>query len=199
MLDTRAHHHVATASISLFVIRLDQVVSISVPNPLVIDRGHKAYQNDSHGFSELPSHGCKNCKYPPSKAWRIALSFLQGMRRWLFLPCLVIVIPFLLVTTGTSSLQICFNTIAILFLADVDNLVYAFFLAERVRARLEDVGRVQLTADDLRPLQVTKIAHVVKSTWYQQSVIRTTMTTATSSRLLSVLYAESYCLRYIYS
>eukprot|EP01052_Picozoa_sp_SAG31_P008927 SAG31_NODE_459_length_15396_cov_5.092502_5_plen_489_part_00 len=97
---------------------------------------------------------------PPSKAWCIALSFLQGMRRWLFLPCLVIVIPFLLVTTGTSSLQICFNTIAILFLADVDNLVYAFFLAERVRARLEDVGRVQLTADDLRPLQVTKIAHV---------------------------------------
>eukprot|EP01052_Picozoa_sp_SAG31_P008926 SAG31_NODE_459_length_15396_cov_5.092502_4_plen_171_part_00 len=38
-------------------------MSVSVPNPLAIDRGHKAYQNDSHGYSELPNHGCKDCKY----------------------------------------------------------------------------------------------------------------------------------------
>jgi hypothetical protein len=54
-----------------------------------------------------------------SRGSRFALTLLGGVRRWLFLPALVAVVPILVLTKGGDALSVCFNTIAILFLTEV--------------------------------------------------------------------------------
>jgi hypothetical protein len=54
-----------------------------------------------------------------SRGFRIALTLLGGVRRWVFLPTLVMAVPFLVLMKGADALSVCFNTIAILFLTEV--------------------------------------------------------------------------------
>jgi len=96
-----------------------------------------------------------------SKGWRLALGFLLWMRRWVFLPALVVNAPMLVVWKGGDALSVCLNTIAILFLCDIDNIAFDLALGERVRARVEDAGRVKLDDAELSALARTKAVHVV--------------------------------------
>lgn len=50
---------------------------------------------------------------------------------------------------------------AILFLADIDNLLFAIMLPERHRARIEVVGRVELGEDEEVALAFTRQTHTV--------------------------------------
>eukprot|EP01052_Picozoa_sp_SAG31_P033839 SAG31_NODE_3877_length_3791_cov_45.339382_2_plen_168_part_00 len=61
------------------------------------------------------------------------------------------------------SLQVCFNTIALLFLTELDNLAYAIGLSERSKRRIEasEMGRVDLSDTEAADLARTKIVHVL--------------------------------------
>jgi hypothetical protein len=54
-----------------------------------------------------------------SRGLRLALTLLGGVRRWVFLPTLVMAVPYLVMLKGGDALSVCFNTIAILFLTEV--------------------------------------------------------------------------------
>ena len=54
-----------------------------------------------------------------SRGSRLSLTLLGGVRRWLFLPTLMMVVPFLVLAKGSDALSVCFNTTAILFLTEV--------------------------------------------------------------------------------
>ena len=58
--------------------------------------------------------------------------------------CLFTVIGMVVFNSGEAS-KICFNTVALLFLVDVDNMAYAVGLRESARASVEAKGRVELT------------------------------------------------------
>merc|ERR1712093_665666 len=83
------------------------------------------------------------------------------MRRWLFLPGLVANVPFLVLWKGGDALSVCLNTVAILFLCDIDNIAFDLVLGERVRARVEDAGHVELEDAEAAALARTKAVHVV--------------------------------------
>eukprot|EP01052_Picozoa_sp_SAG31_P026195 SAG31_NODE_2356_length_5874_cov_17.280000_7_plen_170_part_00 len=55
--------------------------------------------------------------------------------------------------------QVCFNTVAVLFLLDIDNAAYMFLLDERTRARVERSGRVMLADDEAQALSASKMVH----------------------------------------
>ena len=57
---------------------------------------------------------------------------------------LVLAIPLLVMYKGGDALSVCFNTVAMLFLCEIDNLLYAILLPERERARVEVEGRVSV-------------------------------------------------------
>jgi hypothetical protein len=54
-----------------------------------------------------------------SRGSRLALTLLGSVRRWVFLPTLVLAVPTMVMMKGGDALSICFNTIAILFLTEV--------------------------------------------------------------------------------
>lgn len=76
--------------------------------------------------------------------WVLALRLLGGVRRWLFLPTLVMAVPFIVLMKGGDALSVCFNTVALLFLCDIDNLTYRILLNERLRTRVEVRGKTRL-------------------------------------------------------
>ena len=94
-------------------------------------------------------------------AYRFVLSLLGGMRRWTFLPTLVLTAPALVLWKGGDALSVCFNTVAVLFLCEIDNLLYAILLPERERARVEVEGRVELGESEAVALMRSKAVHVV--------------------------------------
>jgi hypothetical protein len=94
-------------------------------------------------------------------AYRFALSLLGGMRRWTFLPTLVTAAPVLVMFKGGDALSVCFNTVAVLFLCEIDNLLYAIMLPERERARVEVEGRVELGEAEAAALMRSKAVHMV--------------------------------------
>ena len=93
-------------------------------------------------------------------AYRFALSLLGGMRRWTFLPTLTLAAPWLVLYKGGDALSVCFNTVAVLFLCEIDNLLYAILLPERERARVEVEGRVELGKAEAAALMRSKAVHV---------------------------------------
>jgi hypothetical protein len=101
-----------------------------------------------------------------SSSWRFALQLLGVIRRWLFLPGMIFTVPILVYYEGGDALSVCFNTIAILFLCEVDNAAYAMGLGDRVRARVEHVGRVELGGLEAAALVRTKVAHIGAITMY---------------------------------
>ena len=94
-------------------------------------------------------------------AYRFALSLLGGIRRWTFLPTLVMAAPMLVLFKGGDALSVCFNTVAVLFLCEIDNLLYAILLPERERARVEVEGRVELGEAEAAALMRSKAVHMV--------------------------------------
>jgi hypothetical protein len=95
-----------------------------------------------------------------SPRWLFGLQFVGFMRRWVFLTLLTCSVPMLVVYRGGDALQICFNTVAILFMTEIDNICYSFALGERVRARVEEAGHVELTTREAKALMRMKVVHV---------------------------------------
>ena len=93
-------------------------------------------------------------------ALRLSLLVMQAMRRWIFLTLLTVAVPLLVVYRGSDALAICFNTVAILFMTEIDNVCYAMGLGERARARVEQVGRVELSETELANLVRSKAVHI---------------------------------------
>ena len=60
-----------------------------------------------------------------SKQWRWALFAGLELRRYCFIPIMIGVVGELVLIEGGDALSISFNTVAILFLAEVDNLSYS--------------------------------------------------------------------------
>ena len=67
---------------------------------------------------------------------------------------------------AADAVNVCFNSIAILFLLEVDNLAYATILGERSRARVEEAGRVELGDEDVAALTRSKAIHVCGIVFY---------------------------------
>lgn len=94
-----------------------------------------------------------------SPRWRFALSLLGGVRRWVFLPTLVMAVPVLVIMRNGDALSVCFNTVATLFLCDIDNFTYRILLSERVRTQVEKHARVELCDAEAVALARSKVIH----------------------------------------
>ena len=92
--------------------------------------------------------------------WHVAIWFVQTVRRWCFLSALVAAVPVLVTFLGGDSLSVCFNTIAIIFMCEIDNLCYHYGLPERTRSRVEDAGRVDLDDAEAEGMARSKDGHI---------------------------------------
>jgi hypothetical protein len=62
---------------------------------------------------------------------------------------------------GGDALSVSLNTVAILFLTEIDNAAYSVGMSERVHTRIEQFGRVKMTDSEAVALALSKEVHVV--------------------------------------
>lgn len=74
-----------------------------------------------------------------SSGWRVAAEILNAARLYMFLPSLVLCVPFLVLFKGGDSLSLCFNSLAVLFLCDLDNIAFKIAMGERAKRRVDQV------------------------------------------------------------
>lgn len=95
-----------------------------------------------------------------SKAWHVTLLLKAGIRHWVFLPAFLLITPILVALRGGDALSVCMNTVALLFLSEVDTVSYELGLSERVKSRVEEAGRIELDETEAKMLTRTKAIHV---------------------------------------
>jgi hypothetical protein len=92
--------------------------------------------------------------------WVSALSFCLELRRFAFLPAMLNSVATLVIMRGGDALSVCFNTVAIIFLVEIDNISYHVGLGELQKARVESVGRVMLSDAEAKNLAWLKVMYV---------------------------------------
>ena len=60
-----------------------------------------------------------------------------------------------------DALSVCLNTVAVLFLLEVDNITFDAALREQLRSRVEEEGHVELSDAQADALARTKPVHIV--------------------------------------
>ena len=78
------------------------------------------------------------------------MSSLCVLRRWCFCPVLCVLVIMVTAMRGGDSISVCLNTVAVLFLCEVDNLSYSLGLPESWKARIEQAGRIELQVSPLK-------------------------------------------------
>ncbi len=93
---------------------------------------------------------------------RFAIGGLNFARYYIFLPNVVYSVMALVLSDGGRVRDVCLNTVAVLFLLEVDNLAFLHGLSERVRMEAEEMaGTRQVADDELRTMDAVKIVCVV--------------------------------------
>ena len=69
-------------------------------------------------------------------------------------------VPMVVEKRGGDPVSICMNTVAILFLLDVDNQCYSYGLPDHIRAEVEEHGRVVLDEADVKFMSNTKAMYI---------------------------------------
>jgi hypothetical protein len=93
---------------------------------------------------------------------RPVLFALAAFRHFGLLPLMAATVPYLVLWRGSAALEICFNAVAVLFLLDLDDEIYLFWIPEETRREMEeDDDRIHIEVDEgeVALLSVTKRLH----------------------------------------
>lgn len=97
-----------------------------------------------------------------SPSWvRSVLFILAAARQFGFLPIVLQTIPALVMWRGSDALSICFNGLAVLFLLEIDDILFAHFMPSSARAEILRTGRPTIGEAEAYLLAVTKPLHTV--------------------------------------
>lgn len=91
-----------------------------------------------------------------SVGWRRAIRLVCGLRRWCVINCLLIIISALVLFEGGDALSVAFNTVAVLFILEVDNATFHHGLKESTKVRVETAGKVTLSDAEVDALARSK-------------------------------------------
>merc|ERR1719231_1712362 len=95
-----------------------------------------------------------------SSTWRRALRVLLFMRMYCFLPFVLATAILMVLYGGGSAFAICMNTVALLFVAEIDDQAFGV-LSEDARAEVVELGGTPVTAEDKRMVDTAcQICHV---------------------------------------
>ena len=97
------------------------------------------------------------------RGWKLAIGGLSFARYYVFLPYVVYSVMKLVLSDGGRVRDVCLNTVAVLFLLEVDNLAFLHGLSERARMEAEESAGAHehVTEHDLQSMDAVKLACVL--------------------------------------
>jgi len=95
------------------------------------------------------------------RGWRFAIRGLNYARYYILLPNVVSSVVMLVLNDGGNVKNVCLNTVAVLFLLEIDNLAFLHGLGERTRMEAEEMAGARVTEDDLQTMNAAKIVCIL--------------------------------------
>ena len=97
------------------------------------------------------------------RGWRFAIRGMNAARYFVLLPNIICSVMYLVLNDGGRVRDICLNTVAVLFLLEVDNLAFLHGLSERTRMEAEEHAGAheKLTELDLQTMDAVKLVCVL--------------------------------------
>ena len=97
------------------------------------------------------------------RGWRFAIGCLNAARYFVLVPNIICSVMILVLNDGGRVRDICLNTVAVLFLLEVDNLAFLHGLSERTRMEAEENAGIHehVTEHDLQSMDAVKLACVL--------------------------------------
>jgi bifunctional DNA-binding transcriptional regulator/antitoxin component of YhaV-PrlF toxin-antitoxin module len=94
---------------------------------------------------------------------RGSLFVLAAARQFGVLPLMAATVPYLVLWRGSAALDICFNVVAVLFMLDLDNELYSFWIPEHTRQKMEaeegEMMIIEVNQGEKKLLSITKRVH----------------------------------------
>ena len=95
------------------------------------------------------------------RGWRFAIRGLNTARYYIFLPNVVSSVVMLVLNDGGDVKNVCLNTVAVLFLLELDNLAFLHGLGERTRMEAEEHAGARVAEDELQTINSAKIVCIL--------------------------------------
>jgi len=98
--------------------------------------------------------------------WRMLLGIQAFMRRYLILPDVAMVTVLMIARFGGDTVSIMLNTLAALFMLELDNLAFDFGLTAQTKSKIEEDFKVELGHSQRMLLQWSRRWHVLSLTTF---------------------------------
>ena len=95
------------------------------------------------------------------RGWRYAINGLNYARYIFLLPNIIYSVMALVYEDGGRVKYVCLNTVAVLFLLEVDNLAFLHGLGERTRMEAEEHAGARVAEDELQTINSAKIVCIL--------------------------------------
>ena len=95
------------------------------------------------------------------RGWRFAIRGLNFARYYIMLPNVIVSVVTLVLSDGGRVKEVCLNTVAVLFLLEVDNLAFLHGLGERTRMEAEEMTGARVTDEAIQTINTAKIVCVL--------------------------------------
>ena len=123
-----------------------------------------------------------------SSGWRIALRLIAYLRRWYFLPTVLCCITVMVRFRGGDAMSVCLNAIGVIFLCDIDNILFNMALNDATKADIQRglrAGKLGQVSDaESGVLYRSKLIHVFLFVAYVILVCTPLMTSAVARVLV---------------
>jgi hypothetical protein len=113
---------------------------------------------------------------PDNWIWRYAIGVPTFLRRYVILPDVAATVVMMVARFGGDTVTIMLNTLAALFMLELDNLAFDYGLSEGLRASCEEHFKVSLGARQIGLLKWSRRWHVVSLTLYFLIIVNATAT-----------------------
>ena len=93
--------------------------------------------------------------------WRVAIATLCAMRQFSVLIPLTVSVSLTVFAMGGDVLSVCLNSIALIFILDVDEAIYAHAVPDATRQWLSSRAAVQVSLMDQRAISFVQVGYVI--------------------------------------
>jgi len=94
-------------------------------------------------------------QYAP-RIWSRLLPLISGLRLFFVLPFLVTTVEEVIQTLGVDSISVCFNTVALLFLLEMDNVIFKVVLDDSTKVYHSEIGTHSPTKEEAKEMDFQK-------------------------------------------
>ena len=95
------------------------------------------------------------------RGWRFAIRGLNFARYYIMLPNVIVSVVMLVLNDGGDVKNVCLNTVAVLFLLEVDNQAFRHGLGERTRMEAEEYAGACVTDEAIQTINTAKFVCVL--------------------------------------